>query len=101
MTGQPIIKLDSKSEFVIGLLATNDWMKFKADRSRDKLDTLQGFYQISSRILISQTRKRKDKYNNSQAVQVNLNFGANICNLQSLKLVSFPLSLLELVSSTF
>ena len=49
MTGQPIIKLDSKSEFVIGLLATNDWMKFKADRSRDKLDTLQGFYQISSK----------------------------------------------------
>ena len=91
MTGRPIIKLDSKSEFVIGLLAPNAWMKFKADRSRDKLDTLQWFYQISSRILISQTRERKDKYNNSQAVQINLNFGANICNLQSLKLFSFPL----------
>ena len=91
MTGRPIIKLDSKSEFVIGLLATNARMKFKVDMSRDKLDTLQGFYQISSRILISQTGKRKDKYNISQVVQINLNFGANICNLQSLKLFSFPL----------
>ena len=69
------------------------WLQTRKSKGQIKylVDTLQGFYQISSRILIFQTQRRKEKYNNSQAVQINLNFGANICNLQSLKLFSFPL----------